>query len=104
MLPTRSDIVGVWSEDLGYLADLSGDTRIEFRADGSAEVVSSSERIQIRWEAPAPGQLILIVEGGRMGPFDVRTSKQRLPLGEYTVLESSGGLLPFDRRRFTRVE
>src|SRR5262245_1853142 len=104
MIPDRSDLVGRWSEDIGYMADLSRDTTLEFREDGSLVIASPRERIAGGWEMPAPGRLVLVVCGNRLGAFAVRVERRQLPLGEFAVLESDGGLLPFDRRKFTRVE
>ncbi len=105
MPPSRSDIIGRWSEDLGYTADLGRDTVLDFAADGAFIVTTAGERVvEGQWELSAPGRLSLIVSGNRLGPFQVAMERRRLPLGEFTVLESKGGLLPFDRCRFTRLE
>jgi hypothetical protein len=104
MVPTRSELIGRWSEDLGYNADLSRDTVIEFRDDGTGVILSPDESINMLWEMPAPGKLVLLIYGNRLGPFVVRVNNERLPLGDFTVLESEGGLLPFDRRRFTKLQ
>ena len=94
MLPAHSDIIGRWSEDLGYLADLSRDTVLEFRPGGTLLITGPAERIEAEWEMPAPGRLVLVVAGRRLGPFAVQVVRRRLPLGEFAVLESEGGLLP----------
>jgi hypothetical protein len=104
LVPGHSDIVGRWSEDHGHTADLGHDTVLEFAADGSLLIVAPAERISGRWEMPAPGSLVLIVSGNRLGPFAVAVERENLPLGEFAVLTSQVGLLPFDRRRFTRLD
>lgn len=103
MIPAREDLIGRWSEDLGYEAEQSADTTIELREDGSGVIVTPSERIELQWEVPVPGMLRLIIFGNRFGPFSVSVNKERLPLGEFLVLQSSGGLPPFDRGRFTKM-
>lgn len=103
MVPNELDLVGRWSEDFGYKTDLSRDTVIEFREDGTGVIISADERIDLRWELAATGKLIMVVHGNRLGPFNVRISNEHLPLGEFTVLESDSWLLPFDRRRFTKL-
>jgi hypothetical protein len=99
-----SSDLGRWSEDLGYLKDLSNDTVIELRADGTGEIVTPDERIDLLWEVPAPGRLLLFLFGNPLGPFEITMERKRLPLGEFTELNSSRGILPFDRGRFTKVE
>jgi hypothetical protein len=104
MVPIRRDLIGRWSEDLGYQTELSRDTVIEFRGDGTGTIRSPDESIELLWEMPAAGRLVLVIYGNRLGPFAVSVDQKRLPLGEFTVLESESGLLPFDRRQFTRLQ
>jgi hypothetical protein len=105
MVPNRSDIIGRWSEDLGHTDDLSRDTMLQFTVDGKMKIVSGDECINGRWECPAPGRLTMFTETGhRFGPFHIRIERRELPLGMFDVLESDGALLPFGRRRFTRIE
>jgi hypothetical protein len=105
MVPSRFDIVGRWSENLGYLADLNCDTVLEFSDDGSMTISGGNERIDGSWELPSPGLLVLVTDKGyRYGPFTVRIEQRRLPLGLFAVLESDGALVPFGRKRFTRIE
>jgi hypothetical protein len=104
VVPDRSHIIGRWSENAGYEADLSRDTVLDFGADGSLQIATDGEDIQGRWECEQPGKLVLIVSTGhRYGPFNVLVEQRRLPLGEFEVLESDGALLPFDRRHFARL-
>ena len=104
MVPSRSHIVGRWSENTGYETDLSRDTVLDFGADGSLQIVIDGEHIEGRWECDQPGKLVLIVSPGhRYGPFNVLVEWRRLPLGEFEVRESDGALLPFDRRHFARL-
>jgi hypothetical protein len=102
--PSRSDIIGRWSENAGYEADLSRDTVLDFHADGSLQIATDGEHIEGRWECEQPGTLVLIVSAGhRYGPFNVLVELRCLPLGEFEVLESGGALLPFGRRHFARL-
>jgi hypothetical protein len=104
MLPDKIDIVGRWSEDLGHTNDLSRDTVLNFCADGGLKIVSGSECIIGHWDCPIPGRLLMQNENGHCyGPFQIRIERRKLPLGEFDVLESDGAILPFGRRRFTRM-
>jgi|LakMenEpi03Aug12_release.lakeMendotaPanAssembly.Ray.scaffolds.fasta_scaffold1484407_2 hypothetical protein len=104
MVPDRSHIIGRWSENAGYEADLSRDTVLDFRADGILQIATDGEHIEGRWECEHPGTLVLIVSAGhRYGPFNVLVELRCLPLGEFEVLESGGALLPFGRRHFARL-
>jgi len=104
VVPSRSDIIGRWSENAGYEADLSRDTVLDFRADGSLQIATDGEHIEGRWECEQPGTLVSIVRAGhRYGPFNVLVDLRRLPLGEFEVFESDGALLPYDRRHFVRL-
>ena len=104
VVPSRSDIIGRWSENAGYEADLSRDPVLNFRADGSLQIATDGELIEGRWECEQPGKLMRIVSSGhRYGPFNVLVELRRLPLGGFEVLESDGALLPFDQRHFARL-
>ena len=104
MIPNRSDIVGRWSEDLGHTDDLSRDTVLEFYADGVMRIVSGNDCIVGHWDCPTAGRLTMHSEDGhRFGPFCISIEQRELPLGVFDVLETDGSLLPFGRRRFTRV-
>ncbi len=72
--------------------------------NGTGFITSPGERIELIWESPSAEKIVLTVFGNRIGPFDVRITKEELPLGKFTVLESSGALLPFDRRRFAKLK
>ena len=104
MRPSRSDIIGRWSQNAGHEANLSRDSVLDFRADGSLQIATDGEHIEGRWECEQPGTLVFIVSSGhRYGPFNVSVELRRLPLGEFEVLESDGALMPFDQRHFARL-
>ena len=103
-MPGYSHIIGRWSENAGSEAELSRDTVLDFRADGSLQIATDGEHIEGRWECEQPGKVVLIDSPRRrLGPFNVLVKLRRLPLGEFEVLESDGALLPFDRRHFARL-
>jgi hypothetical protein len=105
MVPNRYDIIGRWSENLGHTDDLSRDTVIQFTDEGVMNIVSADESINGRWECTSPGRLTMIMEDGhRYGPFRIKIEIRELPRGVFDVLESDGALLPFGRRRFTRIQ
>ncbi len=105
MIPNRCDITGRWSENLGHTDDLSRDTVIQFTDEGVMNIVSADESINGRWECMSPGRLTMIMENGhRYGPFQIKIESRELPRGVFDVLESDGALLPFGRRRFTRIQ
>ncbi len=90
------------ASDLGPRVDRDRDTILDFSADGRLRVTAPGECLDGRWEMPEPGRLLLVVSDRRFGPFAIAVERERLPLGEFTVLKSEAGLLPFDRRHFTR--
>lgn len=104
LIPVRDDFLGTWSEDLGRFADLSSDTVLTFDHDGTLTISQQGEKFQMKWDCPSPGQLVLINESGhRFGPFQIVIEPRDLPLGKFDVLDSSGALLPFGRKRFSRI-
>lgn len=100
MLP----VIGTWSINLGYTNDFSRDVRLIFRDDGTGTINSPGEEIAFNWESPTSTTLVLIIFGNRLGPFNLTFNRQNLPLGEFLVMESSGGLIPFDLRKFSKVD
>ena len=104
MKPSRSDLVGHWSEGLGD--DSYRGLVIEFVDDGSLLfTVNGRHQDRGSWEYPAPGRLVLITEDGtRHGPYQVTVQDRCLPGGTFRVLEADSHLYPMGVNEFTLLE